>query len=121
MVEIAEIEVAPDGRSLTITIGNAGQTNLFVYERFDVIIEYTDNGSGTWSVEALGFVPESPLAGQWAVTAITPDTIEPGFFNPGEQLTQLLHLTGEIQPLTANRVIVVTPNGASVTAQFTRE
>ena len=111
--------VAADGLSVDLTLDNTGQTMLSVYQRTDVIIQYTDIFAAQ-NVESLTFVAGSPVAGQWAVTAIQPDFLNPGLVDPGEQMLLTLWVSTEILIGAVNSVVVAAPNGVSTTVQFSR-
>ena len=113
------VQVAPDGLTVSLTLENTGQSMLTAFERTDVIVEYTAVGGGR-KIEPLAFVPGIPVAGQWTVWSIQPDMVDPGFLDPGERMLLSLRLSSEILAGAVSRLVVVAPNGATTTVQFTR-
>lgn len=111
--------VSPDGRTVALTVANSGQTMITFYQRIDVIIEYTAVG-GARTVEHLEFNPGGMGRGEWMVSSIQPDSVNPGLFDPGERMLQSLRVSAEIQSGAVNQVVVVAPNGAKMSTQFTR-
>ncbi len=119
-------QIVSGGTEIQWSIRNSGQTRLADFQRWDAILQYTDNGSPSshhinWLAHSTS--PLSP--GQWQISdirvdAITPETYEPGILNPGEIVTVVMPVLPPIAPGSTIQLTLATDQGVSVNAFATR-
>lgn len=107
------------GTGVTVDVLNAGGVPIMFFDRMDVIVEYTTT-LGVREIVSLEYVAAVPAAGQWTVTAISPDAYDPRIVNPGESMEISIRLANAVQVAAVNRATIATPSGASVSVAFTR-
>jgi len=106
---------------LDVTLRNTGQTKVASLDKWDVIIQYYDDGGG-YHVLWLPYTTGNPPGiHEWTVTGIyldgQPEAFEPNIINPGEDVVM------QIQPLSlskdfTNLVTISTPNGIPASISF---
>ena len=109
-----------DGSSVQLTLKNIGMTKLMDMTKWDVILKYEDGGTGqvTW-------YPYGVLPNQWNhriyqdAPSQTPEVLEPGILNPGEELLITVNVSPPVASNSTNLASVTTPNGVTLTAVFT--
>lgn len=126
--ELASIDVSVISAGATVDwfVSNTGQTQLRVYEDWDVVIVYQDSASTGLVVQRLVYTTNaSPLAGEWTVTGIyrdagtlTAEVFNPGIVDPGEEFIIRAQLDPAISTPTTNSVTLAVENGVTVSAQF---
>ena len=93
------------GGNLTVQVKNTGITSVFDYDHVDFArLTYTEGALGD---------------NQWKKTSITPDSFQPGAWNPEEVITLDALLSPTQKADTTATVAVVTPNGIAATSSFT--
>jgi flagellar protein FlaF len=95
-------------------IKNIGNTILWNYNKFDVIITYQSNAVGNpTSTEALQYANScsSLSVDHWCITSITNDLIRPGLLDPGETLNIQAKLQGQTSPNSRLHLNFGTDNG----------
>ena len=98
-ISISSLQDYNDTNPATFKITNTGNTALWNYNNFDVIITYQETGiNGPIVTEVLKYANScSGLAtGQWCISQIQNDNIHPGMLDPGEIATinaQPTHIT----------------------------
>jgi archaellum component FlaF (FlaF/FlaG flagellin family) len=103
---------------VNVAVRNDGSTTLAEYERWDVVVQYTTGASA----RVLAWIPytNGPLAANtWIVQSISNDAFEPGILNPGETLNMRIWLDPPAGSGTANRLVIATDLGVTVSAAFT--
>ncbi len=121
------VSVISAGATVDWTVGNIGQTQLRVFEDWDVVIVYQDSASAGLQVSRLSYTTNvTPAAGEWTVTGIyldagtlTAEVFNPGIVDPGEEFIIRAQLSPSIATPTDNTVTLAVENGVTVTAQFT--
>jgi hypothetical protein len=113
----------PGTDPLDIVLENSGQTKIADFDKWDVIVQYTDTG-GTYHVEWLSYVEGGAGTYEWEVYWIRlddqPETFEPDVLNPGEQIMIRTFLSPIVGVGTTNMVVVSTPSGVTSTTYFSR-
>ncbi len=107
---------------VTMSLSNTGSTKLYNFDKFNVIITYdsaynsTTRGPVETEVLRYGGITASPPAvGQWNVEGITPDSLDPQIWNPGEQMTVSAGLSKEMFAGGALSAIISTDAGEVTT------
>ena len=103
------------GDDLRITVKNDGQTKLASFDKWDVIVNYTD-GIGNIHSSWLPYITATePGNNEWTRVKLGLDGpyeyFEPGILNPGEEMTILAHLNPMPGNATSGDVSITTPNG----------
>ena len=103
-----------------ITIANRGDVSLAQFSDWDVIVE-TQRSAGLGITYLTHTASTTPAKNQWAVQGIyrnaassTPETVEPGVLNPGEEMVVLANPAPAFGADTYGRAVLTTPNGAAV-------
>jgi archaeal flagellar protein FlaF len=108
------------GDSVQVTLKNTGSTKLADFKNWDVILQYSDgtNRMATW-------YPYGTDVNQWhqeifmIASPPSPEVIEPGILNPGEEMVVTINVSPGVGPGTTNLATVSTPNGVTATTVFT--
>ncbi|MEE8471628.1 MAG: hypothetical protein V3S82_00510 [Dehalococcoidia bacterium] len=114
----------PSADLLDVTLRNTGQVKLGSFDRWDVIVQYTDSGA-TYYVKWLTYTTGVLGDNEWKKTAIyvggttDAEVFEPGILNPGEDLKFQVKLNPTVGTGTDNLVIISTPNGIAASIAFT--
>jgi hypothetical protein len=110
------------GDYLRVTVKNSGQTKLASFDKWDVIVSYTDAAGATFS----SWLPNTdtlPGANQWQQAGIGLDGptefFEPGILNPSEEMVILARLNPLPGAATSGVVSITTPNGVHDSVSFT--
>jgi hypothetical protein len=113
-----------DPNTLEVSLRNTGQTKLTDFGKWDIIVHHTDL-LGNYSVTWLPYTVSSPGNNQWTVEGIytnsaerTLEVFEPGILNPEEEMIVQGKLETPVGTGTANRVLITTPNGVTVSKTF---
>ncbi len=107
---------------LRVTVKNGGQTKLASFDKWDIIVSYTDN-SGTLRATWLPYSDALPGDNEWQNARIglngPIEFFEPGIINPLEEMVALIHLDPLAGNGTDGDISVATPNGVCSLASFT--
>lgn len=120
------VSVISAGATVDWSIGNIGQTQLRVFEDWDVVIVYQDSAGAGLQVSRLTYTTNvTPAAGEWTVTGVyidagtlTAEVFNPGIVDPGEEFIIRAQLSPSIATPTSNTVTLAVENGVTVSAQF---
>ena len=103
--------------TIQITIVNKGNVALGQFSDWDVIFEI-QQAPGLGIAYLKHTSNASPGANQWSVQGIylnasstTPEIVDPGVLNPGEEMIVLANPSPSVIPNTHDRATFVTPNG----------
>lgn len=113
-------ETSPLGDSVSISLKNAGTVKLSDFAEWDVILQYSDGASGQ-----ARWYPFGSGSNQWteqiyqSAAALTPEGIEPGILNPGEEMVVTVDVSPNVGTGTTNLAVVSTPNGITASSVFT--
>ncbi len=106
---------------LEIVLENSGQTKLADFEKWDIIVQYYDEG-GNYIVQWLPYVPGTSATYEWDVGWIKmngqPEVFDPNVLNPGEQIMIKTLLDPSVGAGTTNMVVISTPSGVTCTTYF---
>ena len=110
--------------SIELTLRNSGQVKLASFSKWDVIIQYHDDGD-TYYIKWLPYTEETLGDNEWQKTGIyldagdgTPEAFEPDILNPGEEMKIEAKLSPSPQEGTNVDVIISTPNGVQESGSF---
>lgn len=125
---VADAEVVSNGTLLNLMLENSGTTKLADFDRWDVMVQYADDGTpADYHIGWLPFAAGSPALDEWTVEGIyldgaaaMPETLEENILNPGEMARLQLNLDAPVGIGEAMGVAVSVDNGATVTAFTTR-
>lgn len=110
-----------DNRTVAeLTLRNAGSTRMAAFERWDVIVKYTDE-AGITRVEYLAHGGKAPGWQEELVLDAAigiPEALEPGIFNAGEELVLRAATGAVIQEGSGVEVSVTTEHGVGLLAGF---
>ncbi len=88
-IRISNLEDSGGTMPATFKITNTGNTMLWDYNNFDVIITYQENNTSNILTETLKYTNNCSdiIGGQWCISQIQDDTVHPGMFDPGKVAT----------------------------------
>jgi hypothetical protein len=99
------------GNTVWVTVTNDGDIKLTDMQQWDVILQYTGTDDGLYT-------KWYTYSSEWSETIS--DVFEPDILNPGEQMAIQIAVSPSVKTSTSNLALIVTPNGISATAVFTR-
>jgi archaellum component FlaF (FlaF/FlaG flagellin family) len=108
--------------AVQITLKNSGSTKLSDFDQWDVILQYTDGTSNP----VVQWYPTGNGTNQWNETIYlnassqTAEVIEPGIFNPGEEMIVTIDVTPIVGAGSTNLAVISTPNGITASTVFTK-
>ncbi len=130
-IEIGNVSVTasnPDsGSDINVFINNTGATKILnsEFKYMDVLVHYY-NYTGTENITIYGWIPYNDTDGdssalqdnEWTVVNITQDLINPGIFDPDEEMKIVVRVYPPIKENSTNWLKVVTPNAVSDAKYF---
>lgn len=119
-----EIEVTNaytiDTENILVYLQNTGSTKIGDFTYMDVIVTY-QNESGSMKTIWVPYQEGETLSeNRWTDLDIVPDLINPGVFDPGEEIELQVRLNSSdpIGNSTKNWLLVAAPNGAKASRYF---
>ena len=103
--------------NLTLNVKNTGLTSVFDYTSMDVVVEYFD-ASGNQVSTRLTYTTGTLANNEWKMTSISPNSYQPGAWDPGETIVLDALLSPTQKADTTAAVTVTTPNGVSAVWSF---
>ncbi|MBE0516097.1 MAG: hypothetical protein IBX41_01730 [Methanophagales archaeon] len=121
-IEIGNVSVTTTGNYsiINLTLNNTGATKILNsdFEHMDIFLCYhNDTGAGTITIHRripyndTNYNSSALQDNEWTVVNITPDLINPGIFDPDEQMKIVIQVEPAINSTIQNWLKVVTPNG----------
>jgi hypothetical protein len=113
--------VSVDGASsstVTLEVDNTGSTTVSEMDDMDAFLIYTAADSTPRTVR-LSYVTSGPGDDEWLRSALSPDTFNPGLWDPTEQATLALKTSPAIKADTVATVVLSTPNGVTASRSWT--
>ena len=114
----------PVANRVNVTLENSGQTKLADFDKWDVIVQYYDDG-GSYYVKWLPYTEGTLGDNEWEKVGIyldagdeTPEVFEPNVLNPGEEIKIRAQLNPSVGAGTTNLVVISTPNGIPASISF---
>jgi hypothetical protein len=128
IVQPLSASVLAGGSELSLTFRNSGDVAISDFAHADVIVQYAgvagyDDVGYPFSehvLERLTYAPLVARAEQWDVAQISPDTMHPGIWDPGEVITVAVVLPEAAMPGASGTAVFATPNGVTTSVYFTR-
>jgi flagellar protein FlaF len=108
--------------AVQITLKNTGSTKLSDFDRWDVILQYTDGTSNP----VVKWYPIGNGTNEWSdaiylnASSQTAEVIEPGILNPAEEMVVTVVLSPTVETGTTNLAVIATPNGITASTVFTK-
>jgi flagellar protein FlaF len=127
-IEIGNVSVTPSnpgsGSEINVSINNTGATKILnsEFEHIDVFVYYHNDTVGTihrWiPFNDTGY--SALQDNEWTVVDVTPDLINPGIFDPDEQIKIVIRVEPAISGTkqNGNWTKIVMPNGVSASKYF---
>lgn len=112
VIDITSTSVGGSGSNVTVVVKNTGSQSITSFPQMDVIMHYTASNNNL-TVTYLVYTTSSLSNGQWTKTIISPDSFNPGLWDPGETLTIDLQVAPGIKAGTTGTVVVATPRGVT--------
>ena len=121
-----EIEIVDINRSsqndISVKLNNTGSTKILNsdFNHIDVFVYYDVVGAARGYVfKWIPYTETSPPENDhWTVVSISPDLINPGFFDPDEQMEIWIRVLDEMEPGSSNWLKIVMPNGVPDSGYF---
>ena len=107
--------------AVQVTLKNSGSTKVSDLDQWDVILQYTDGTNNP----AVKWYPSGNGTNQWSAaiysnaSSQTPEVIEPGIFDPGEEMVITVKVSPSVGANTTNLAVIATPNGITASTVFT--
>jgi archaellum component FlaF (FlaF/FlaG flagellin family) len=119
---VSSVAAVTSGDFVTVTLKNTGSTKLADYDKWDVILQYSDVSSSQ-----VKWYPYGTGVNQWKVAGIYQTTspavaelADPGILNPGEEMVVTVNVSPNVKTGSTNLAVIGTPNGITASAVFTR-
>lgn len=103
--------------TVTLGVDNTGSTTVSAMEDMDAFLIYTAADSTPRTVR-LSYVTSGPNDDEWLRSAVSPDTFNPGLWDPTEQATLALKASPAIKSDTVATVVLSTPNGITASRSW---
>ncbi len=99
---------------IRVTVLNSGQVKLASFDKWDIIMNYTDD-TGTLHSIWLPYSDDAPVENEWQMARIglqgPIDFFEPGILNPAEEMVALINLDPSSGDGTSGTISTASPNG----------
>jgi len=107
-----------DKTDIFVSLNNTGSTKIGDFDYMDVIVNYSNTSDTAKTI----WIPYQEGAGtlesKWAVGNISPDLVNPGVLDPGEEMELKILLNESLKDGSANWIMVAAPNGAQTSGYF---
>jgi archaeal flagellar protein FlaF len=115
-IEITNISV--DKANIFVSLHNTGSTKVGDFDYMDVIVKYS-NASGSAKTIWIPYQGDAgTLKNKWTVGNISPDMVNPGILDPGEEMKLQILLEDSLENESVNWIMVAAPNGAKASGYF---
>ncbi len=121
--EIEINETRTDGVDILVSLNNTGSTKIGDYEYMDVIVRYCNVSNSTKTLWVPYREDTVPAKNTWIIERITQDAINPGIFDPDEEMKIWIRLssTDAIGNSSENWIQVTAPNGVGDSGYFEKK
>ena len=122
--EIEISNITADGSTINVTLCNTGHERIREFSQVDAILHYYTPGGGPegiLKIVRISYTKETtPGDNEWTITGIAPDNINPGIFDPDEEMTIRIKVSGSPVKINSenNWLQITTPNGVSTSKYF---
>ena len=115
-IEITNISANEAG--IFVSLNNTGSTKVGDYDYMDVIVKYS-NTSGIAKTMWIPYQGDpDTLGNKWTVRNISPDLVNPGILDPGEEMELQILLEDSLENKSVNWLLVAAPNGVKASGYF---
>lgn len=115
-IEITNISANEAG--IFVSLNNTGSTKVGDYDYMDVIVKYS-NASGIAKTMWVPYQGDpDALENKWTVGNISPDLVNPGILDPGEEMELQILLGDSLENKSVNWLLVAAPNGVKASGYF---
>jgi len=118
--EIEVTNVSTDGVDVLVSLKNTGSTKIGDFTYMDIIVTY-QNETGTMKTAWIPYQGGKVISkNKWTDLDIVPDLINPGVFDPGEEMELQIRLNSSdpIGNSSVNWLLVAAPNGVKASRYF---
>lgn len=116
--EIEITNISADEAEIFMYLNNKGSTKIGNFDYMDVIVKYS-NTSGTVKTIWIPYQEDAGiLENKWIVGNISPDLVNPGILDPGEEMELQILLEDSLKNESVNWLLVAAPNGAKASGYF---
>jgi hypothetical protein len=116
-----DITLVAGADPLEIVLENTGQTKMSDFNKWDVIVQYYDDG-GNYIIKWLPFSALGGGTNEWGIEWIRlngeTEQFEPNVLNPQEQIMIKTWLNPSVGANTTNMVVISTPSGITCSTYF---
>ena len=119
-IEFVVRDVSTDGGILLVSLQNTGSTKIGDFTYMDIIVTY-QNESGINKTVWVPYQEGKVLSeNRWAKSDIHPDLINPGVFDPGEEMELQVRMdeSDPVRNSSINWLLVAAPNGVKASRYF---
>lgn len=105
------------GAWVEVTVRNGGTNKLANFEKWDVILDYTDAfgvSRTEWFPYAIGWTKQI-----YQTAPTMPEVFDPDILNPGEEMTIRVNLNVAVKEGSTNQITIATPSGITASTVFT--
>jgi flagellar protein FlaF len=117
-IEVEIKNVSTDGTDFVISLQNTGSTKIGDLTYMDIIVNYQNESNAMKTV----WIPYQKGGGlsenNWTDLDIVPDLINPGVFDPGEEMELQVWLDASDGNSSVNWVLIAAPNGVKASRYF---
>jgi len=116
--EIEITNISADETGIFVSLKNTGSTKIGDFDYMDVIIKYS-NTSGAVKTTWIPYQEDAGiLENKWIAGNISPDLVNPGILDPGEEMRLQILLEDSLEKDSVNWLLVAAPNGAKASGYF---
>ncbi|AAM06453.1 TPA: hypothetical protein HA338_17215 [Methanosarcina acetivorans] len=118
--EIEITGISTDSVDILVSLQNIGSTKIGEFTYMDVIVTYQSESGSIKTVWVPYQESEILAKNRWTKVDIFPDLINPGVFDPGEEMEVQVRLDSSdpIGNSSVNWLMVTAPNGAKASRYF---
>ncbi|KKG02393.1 hypothetical protein [Methanosarcina mazei] len=111
--------VSTDGVDILVSLKNTGSTKIGDFTYMDIIVAY-QNESNSMETVWIPYQEEVLCENNWTKMGIIPDFINPGVFDPGEEMELIVRLNvSDLSGYSSIKWLLVTaPNGVKASWYF---
>lgn len=102
-----------NGTDVTVVVKNIGSGSIAIFDQMDVIMHYTTPPNVLVGTRLAYTTANPPGDNLWTKTGISPDSLNPGMWDPNETLTISLRVVPKIKDGTTGTLVIATPKGVT--------
>jgi hypothetical protein len=107
--------------TVEMIVENNGQIKLAEFDKWDIIVQYYDDGGGyhvVWLPYTTDGLGDNAWEIGWLRLGGQAETFERNVLNPGEQMMIRAQINPAVGDNTTNMIVAVTPSGITASAYF---